>query len=260
MTYDLIKSRHPNKTNFIPIDSEHFSIWTLLKNQNLKNIKHIYLTASGGPFLNKKNSLIANIKPKHALKHPNWKMGKKISIDSATLMNKIFEVIEAKKIFNLDINKFKIIIHPKSYVHAIVHFKNGLIKLLAHDTNMAVPIINSLYMNNELFNYNDKKLKFEILNNLNFINPDKKKFPVIKLLNKIPKNISYFETILITINDLLVDKYLRGDINYLSLNVYLLKLIKTPYFTQYYKLSPKNIIDIKIMVNKVKNYLDKYFK
>ena len=245
-----------NKTNFIPIDSEHFSIWTLLKNQNIKNIKTIYLTASGGPFLNKKNSSLANIKPKYALKHPNWKMGKKISIDSSTLMNKIFEVIEAKKIFNLDIRKFRIIIHPKSYVHAIIHFKNGLVKFLAHDTNMAVPIMNSLYIN-EVFNYKDGNLKFELLNGINFKKPDTKKFPVIKLLNKVPNKPSYFETILISINDFLVMKYLKGDINYLSLNNNLVTLIKKPYFTRFYKSNPKNIIDIRIMVKKVVSYLNK---
>ena len=245
-----------NKTNFIPIDSEHFSIWTLLKNQNIKNIKTIYLTASGGPFLNKKNSSIANIKPKYALKHPNWKMGKKISIDSSTLMNKIFEVIEAKKIFNLDIRKFRIIIHPKSYVHAIIHFKNGLVKFLAHDTNMAVPIMNSLYIN-EVFNYKDGNLKFELLNGINFKKPDIKKFPVVKLLNKVPSKPSYFETILISINDFLVMKYLKGDINYLSLNNNLVTLIKKPYFTRFYKSNPKNIIDIRIMVKKVVSYLNK---
>ena len=245
-----------NKTKFIPIDSEHFSIWTLLKNQNIKNVKKIYLTASGGPFLNKKNSSIANIKPKYALKHPNWKMGKKISIDSSTLMNKIFEVIEAKKIFNLDMNQFKIIIHPKSYIHAIIHFKNGLVKFLAHDTNMAVPIMNSLYIN-ETFDYKDGNLNFELLNGINFKNPDIKKFPVLKLLNKVPSKPSYFETILISINDFLVMKYLKGDINYLSLNNNLVKLIKTPYFTRFYKLNPKNIIDIRIMVKKVVSYLNK---
>ena len=245
-----------NKTKFIPIDSEHFSIWTLLKNQNIKNVKKIYLTASGGPFLNKKNSSIANIKPKYALKHPNWKMGKKISIDSSTLMNKIFEVIEAKKIFNLDIDKFKIIIHPKSYIHAIIHFKNGLVKFLAHDTNMTVPIMNSLYIN-ETFDYKDGNLNFELLNGINFKNPDIKKFPVLKLLNKVPGKPSYFETILISINDFLVMKYLKGDINYLSLNNNLVKLIKTPYFTRFYKSNPKNIIDIRIMVKKVVSYLNK---
>ena len=255
--WDFIsKELKKNKTNFIPIDSEHFSIWSLIKNQNEKNIKKIYLTASGGPFLNKKNSLIANIKPKYALKHPNWKMGKKISIDSATLMNKLFEVIEAKKIFSLDINKFKIIIHPKSYIHAIVHFKNGLVKFLAHDTDMAVPIMNSLYAN-KLFDYNDKNLNFALMNGLNFIKPDIKKFPVLKILNLLPKKSTYFETILITINDYLVGKYLNGKINYKSLNVNLIKLIKTPYFARYYRISPKNLIDIKIMVKKVNTYLNK---
>ena len=246
-----------NKTNFIPIDSEHFSIWTLLKNQNTANVKKIYLTASGGPFLNKKKSILANIKPKYALKHPNWKMGKKISIDSATLMNKIFEVIEAKKIFNLDISKFKIIIHPKSYIHAIVHFNNGIVKFLAHDTSMSVPIANSLYLESDKFNYKSGDIKFELLNGINFLNPDINKFPVIKLLKRVKNQSSYFETILISINDYLVQKYLKGEINYLSINDNLLKLIKTPYFTRYYRFKPKNIIDIKIMIRKVITYLNK---
>jgi len=250
------KALRKNNTKFIPIDSEHFSIWTLLKNQNINNVKKIYLTASGGPFLNKKNSSIANIKPKYALKHPNWKMGKKISIDSSTLMNKIFEVIEAKKIFNLEIDKFKIIIHPKSYIHAIIHFNNGLVKLLAHDTDMAVPIMNSLYVDKS-FNYNDGNLKFDLLNGINFKDPDINKFPVVKLLNKVPKKNSYFETILISINDFLVMKYLRGEINYQSLNNNLVKLIKIPYFTRYYKLNPKNVTDIRIMVKRVITYLNK---
>jgi len=244
------------KTNFIPIDSEHFSIWTLIKNQKIENIRKIYLTASGGPFLNSKNSSITNVKPKYALKHPNWKMGKKISIDSATLMNKVFEVIEAKKIFDVDIEKFKIIIHPRSYVHAIVHFKNGLVKLLAHDTNMAVPIMNSLYMDNKLFDYNEGNIDFKRLNGINFIKPNIKKFPVIKLLNKIKNKPSYFETILISINDALVEKYLKGLINYQSLNTKLIKLLKIPYFTRYYNLAPKNVIDIKNMVKRVNTYLN----
>ena len=244
------------KTNFIPIDSEHFSIWTLIKNQKIENIRKIYLTASGGPFLKRKNSSIVNVKPKYALKHPNWKMGKKISIDSATLMNKVFEVIEAKKIFDVDIEKFKIIIHPRSYIHAIVHFKNGLVKLLAHDTNMAVPIMNSLYMDNKLFDYNEGNIDFKLLNGLNFINPDIKKFPVIKILNKIKNKPSYFETILISINDALVEKYLKGLINYQSLNTMLVKLLKIPYFTRYYNSAPKNVIDIKNMVKRVNTYLN----
>ena len=249
---ELIK----HKTIFIPVDSEHFSIWSLIKNSTDEKIEEIIITASGGPFLKLPITQFKNISPKKAMNHPRWSMGEKISVDSATLMNKVFEVIEAKKIFNLDINKFKIVIHPKSYVHAIVHFKNGLVKFLAHDTDMSVPIMNSLYIN-KLFNYKDKNLKLSLLNNLNFSNPDIKKFPVIKILNKLPNKTSYFETILITINDYLVEKYLNREINYRSLNVSLIKLIKTPYFTRYYKLRPKNIIDIKIMVKRVINYLNK---
>ena len=108
-----------------------------------KNIKKIYLTASGGPFLNYKLSELKNITPSAALKHPKWKMGKKISIDSATLMNKVFEVIEAKNIFNLPYNKISILTHPNSYIHAIVKFGNGLTKILVHDPDMKIPIYNS---------------------------------------------------------------------------------------------------------------------
>ena len=133
-------------TKFIPVDSEHFSIWSLIKNAS-EDIDKIYITASGGPFLNKKANDLKKIKPEAAIKHPNWKMGKKISIDSATLINKVFEVIEAKKIFNLNLNQFEILLHPDSYVHAIVKFKNGLTKILIHDTDMKIPIFNSIYFN-----------------------------------------------------------------------------------------------------------------
>ena len=109
------------KTEFIPVDSEHFSIWSVIKDYDKSDIEKITLTASGGPFLNKK--IKNNIKIKDAINHPNWKMGKKISVDSATLMNKIFEIIEAKKIFNIELKKFDILIHPKSYIHAIIKLK-----------------------------------------------------------------------------------------------------------------------------------------
>ena len=246
-----------NKTIFIPLDSEHFSIWSIIKNENINNIKKIYLTASGGPFLNKKLSQIKYVKPIEALKHPNWNMGKKISIDSATMMNKIFEVLEAVKIFNLKIKNFDILIHPKSYVHAIVHFKTGLTKLLAHDTTMQIPIINALHPKNEKFEFRNKKLNYENLNGKNFIKPNSKKFPLLKILKYNYLN-SYFETILITLNDELVKKYLNNKISYISIHKTLLKLIKMPYFTKYYKKAPNNINDIKFMVKITTNFLNKY--
>ncbi len=252
------KELKKNNANFIPLDSEHFSVWTLIEGENKKNIKKIYLTASGGPFLNKKLSDIKNIQPKFALKHPNWKMGRKISIDSATMMNKIFEIIEAQKIFDLDIDKFEILIHPKSYVHAIVHFTNGLTKFLAHETTMEIPIINSFYKKKETFAYNNKEFFFNKLNGLNFIKPSKRNFPLLKILNYKFEN-TYFEIILITINDTLVKMYLDETIKYITIHEMIIKLLKKPYFTKYYKDSPKNINDIKNMVNKVEKYLHTYF-
>ena len=252
---ELLKS----KTNFIPLDSEHFSIWSILKNDNKQNIKKIFLTASGGPFLNFKLENIKSIKPKHALKHPNWKMGKKISIDSATMMNKIFEVIEAIKIFNLNSNQVSILIHPKSYVHAIVNFNNGLSKLVAHDTTMEIPIANAIYLTLNKYIYKNNNFTYKNLNGLNFIKPDLKKFPLLKILNY-KFNNTYLETIIVSLNDALVKKYLEDKISYITIQNTMLKLLKKPYFNKYYSSKPKNINDIKIMVQKVNQYVDQYFE
>ena len=253
------KSLKKNNTNFVPLDSEHFSIWSLIKSENIDNIKKIYLTASGGPFLNKKLDDIKNIKPKFALRHPNWKMGKKISIDSATMMNKIFEVIEAKKIFNIESKKLDIIIHPKSYIHAVVHFKNGLTKFLAHDTTMEIPILNSLYKKNEKFIFNNKNFNYTKFNGINFLKPDPKIFPLLKILDYNFKG-AYFDIILVCLNDILVNLYLKNSINYISIHKLLIKLLKKAYFSRYYDKSPKNINEIENMVNKVKKYLHNYLK
>ena len=162
------------KTQFIPVDSEHFSIWSLTNNTFNNNIENVYITASGGPFKNYPIKRFKSITAKQALKHPSWSMGKKISIDSATMMNKVFEIIEAKKIFDLRYRQLKILVHPKSYVHALVKFKNGLLKILVHDTDMTIPIFNSLYQNNEK-TIKSKKVNISLLNDLNFENVNKKK-------------------------------------------------------------------------------------
>ncbi len=257
--WNLIKKKlNYYNTNFIPIDSEHYSIWKLLNGQYNNDIDKIFLTASGGPFLNVPKKKLLNIKPQLALKHPNWKMGKKISIDSSNMMNKIFEFIEAKKIFNLINKKLFIVIHPDSFVHAIIIYKAGLIKILAHDTKMIVPISNALQSNLKFKLKTDKTINK--LNNLNLKKPDKIKFPLLNLIKFIPDNESYFEIILITLNDNLVNKYLKGEINYQSISKNILKLIKKPTLNKYYKLKPKNIYDIKKMVNFTKIYLEKNFK
>ena len=254
--WDIIKKKLTKyKTNFVPIDSEHFSIWKLIKNEPKSSIDRVILTASGGPFLTKSKRNLSNIDPKDALKHPNWKMGKKISIDSSTMMNKIFEYIEAIKIFDLKKKEISILIHPSSFIHAIVFFKNDIIKFLAHETNMTIPITNALQIN-KIDRQNINKNLLKKFNEIKFLVPKKKIFPLLSIIDLIPDETSYFETILITINDNLVHKYLNGRINYKSIQMNILRLINKPFLSKYYKLKPKNIYDIKKMIAITNKYLE----
>ena len=242
--WNLIEKKlKKNKTKFIPVDSEHFSIWSLLQNSNISNVENVIITASGGPFLNLKLNKFKKITPSSAINHPNWNMGNKISIDSATLMNKVFEIIEAQRIFNIPINKLKILIHPKSYVHAIVKFYNGLTKILIHDTNMKIPIMNSIYEEKN-FKSNSKKLNFKYLNNLNFSNVNINKFPAIKFLKLIPKKNTLFETILITANDELVYLFLKDKIKFIDIVKKLSLIVNLKEFNKYKHISPNNFNDI----------------
>ena len=247
------------KTNFIPIDSEHFSIWSLLNNDK-HLISKIYLTASGGPLLNTSQDKLEKIKINNVIKHPNWSMGKKISTDSASMMNKVFEVIEASKIFNLDVNKVNIIVHPRSIIHAIIVFNNGLIKVLMHNTTMEIPLFNIIFNNDNLKYYNKTGINFDKLNGVNFIEPDNKKFPYLNILKNNNFKSTYFEIILVTINDKLVNLFLKNKISFIKMQNLLLKLIRSDTFKKYYDKKPKRIKDIFIMVDKVKKDLNKYEK
>ena len=242
--WPLIKKElKKHKTKFIPVDSEHFSIFSLLDNNKTNDIEKIYITASGGPFRNLPKSQFKKIKLKDALKHPNWRMGKKITIDSATLMNKVFEVIEAKNIFNSKYDKISILIHPKSYVHAIIKFKNGLSKFLIHEPDMKIPIYNSIYYKkNEIFK--SRPLDLKILNNLDLREVEKTKFPLVKLLDKLPDKSSLFETVLITINDFFVYKFLEKKINFSELNKLIYKISNLKEFQKFKKIQAKNLKEI----------------
>ena len=231
------------KTYFIPVDSEHFSIWSLLNNNKSNNCEKIYITASGGPFRKLSLKKFKNISINDALKHPNWSMGKKITIDSATMMNKVFEIIEAKKIFDLNYKQLEILTHPKSYLHAIVKFNNGLSKLLVHDTNMTIPIFNSIYFNT------DKKLKsknidIEALNNLSLKKIDNIRFPVVKILNNLSNEDSLFETIIVSANDKLVKLFLNNKIKFIDISNILLKICSIAEFNKFKSIKPKNIEEI----------------
>jgi 1-deoxy-D-xylulose-5-phosphate reductoisomerase len=231
------------KTSFIPVDSEHFSIFYSLRGNNIFNIKKIYLTASGGPLYNISKTEFKNVKISQAIKHPNWKMGKKISVDSATMMNKVFEIIEAKKIFDLKYEQLEVLVHPSSYVHAITKFNDGMIQIIAHDTNMKIPIFNSIYDNQnkkiKTENLNIKKLNF-----LNFKNVDTDKFPSIKIIKKLHNKESLLETIIVLANDELVNLFLLKKISFTDITVILQKLINMRKFKNYYKKKPGNLNSI----------------
>jgi len=247
--WELInKEFFKNNTKFIPVDSEHFSLWFGLK-ENYKNVEKIILTASGGPFINLPYNKFKNINISKALKHPNWKMGKKISIDSATMMNKVYEIIEAKNIFNLNYNQITILTHPTSYVHGIIKFKNGLIKLIAHDTSMKIPIFNTIKSELNKTSLKTKDIDIKKLNMLNLKKINEKKFPIVSILKLLPKRNSLFETILVAANDELVNLFLNKKIQFTDISKILLKFIKNKNFNKYKRIQPKNIKEI-LQLNK----------
>ena len=250
--WNLIKKElKKNKTEFIPVDSEHFSLWFGLQNLKINNIEKIFITASGGPFSNISLNQFKNIKTSQALNHPNWKMGKKISIDSATMINKIYEVIEAKNIFNIPYKNIGILIHPKSYIHAILKFNNGLIKIVAHDTTMKIPIFNTIFFDSNK-KLKSKKVNFKLLNDLKFKKVNLKRYPMVKLFKYLPEKQSLFETIIVSANDILVELFLKKKIKFTDIQKKLFHIIKLKEFSKYKKISPKKAKDILELNNYVR--------
>ena len=248
-----------NNTKIIPVDSEHYSIMKLLESHKMSEIKKIYITASGGPFLNYRQDQLKKITPKDALKHPKWKMGKKITIDSATLMNKILELIEAQKLFSIPDSKIDILIHPNSLVHAIIHLKNGLIKLLYHDTSMIIPLANAIFdgnLNIEQFYTQNNVEKNRILENLIFRKVDKKIFPIIKLKNRL-NELPSTPIIINAANEILVSEFLKKKLPFLNINKHILSIMKDRNYKKYAIKNPRNIKDILKIDNWAKSVIKK---
>ena len=236
------------KTILLPVDSEHFSIEELTRDIKDEDIAEIIITASGGPFLHTAKNKLANISPNEAIRHPNWKMGKKISVDSANLMNKVFEVIEAYKLFKFNKNKYRILIHPQSYVHSIIRFKNGLVKMILHNPDMKIPISNTLY-GNKSKNIKIKKINTRILNKLSFHEVDLKLFPSVKLINKC-LNLGFLApTIVNASNEVLVNLFLAKKIGFLDIVRIINRIIKHKDFNKYARRKPTTVNDIKIADN-----------
>lgn len=197
----------------IPVDSEHSAIYQCLLGENLDDVEKIILTASGGPFLNKDKSFFHNATIEEALNHPNWKMGHKITIDSATMMNKGLEVIEAHWLFGLPAEKIEVVIHPQSIIHSMVQFNDGSIKAQLGLPDMKLPIQYALSYPERFYN-NFTRTKLPSIKSLSFIEPDFNKFECLNLAYQALKQGGNASCILNAANEIAVEKFLAGKIRF----------------------------------------------
>ena len=253
MAGDIINSLVKEyKVNLLPIDSEHSAILECLKGEKIEDVKDLIITASGGSFRDKKREELKDVTVNEALAHPNWQMGPKITIDSATMMNKGFEVIEAHHLFNVPYDKIKTILHKESIVHSLVMFNDGAIKAELAVSDMRIPIMYALSYPKHVLN------KIEPLNlvglNLHFEELSYKRYPLLELAYKMGKKGSIYTTVLNAANEAAVNLFLNNKIKFLEIEdiiftytnknydeyelnidniLYLDKMIKTDIFKKY---------------------------
>ena len=205
-----------NRVPIIPIDSEHSAIFQCLVGEVRNPIEKVILTASGGPFLGRKTNYLVNVKRDHALQHPNWAMGAKISIDSATLMNKGLEMIEAKWLFNLKADQIEVLVHPQSVVHSMVQFEDGSIKAQLGLPDMKLPIQYAMAFPKRLKN-DFPRADFKKLRNLTFEDPDIKTFRNLGLAMEALDKGGNLPCILNAANEIAVYAFLRNRIGFLDM-------------------------------------------
>ena len=200
----------------IPVDSEHSAIYQCLVGENKSNINKLILTASGGPFLNTSKKTFSRVTVKQALNHPNWNMGNKITIDSASMMNKGLEVIEARWLFGISKDKIEIVVHPQSIIHSMVEFTDASIKAQLGLPDMKLPIQYALSFPERLTNDFPRANLAEI-GNLTFLNPDFNKFECLKLAYEVLESGGIAPCILNAANEVAVEKFLKGEIKFSSI-------------------------------------------
>ena len=238
-------------SKIIPIDSEHNAIFQCLVGESEDNIKKIILTGSGGPFRTREINTFSSIKLEEALNHPNWEMGKKITIDSATMMNKGLEYIEAYWLFGLSTNKIDIIIHPQSIIHSMVEFTDGSIKAQLGEPDMRGPIQYALSYPSRIKN-NINSFDFIKNNKFTFEAPDLNKFPCIKIAKDALSSGYSHQVVLNIANDLVVDKFLNKKIRFNDIPKIIEKCISCHNFIDY-----PNLDDIDSLSDWTKEYINK---
>ncbi|MBN2189806.1 MAG: 1-deoxy-D-xylulose-5-phosphate reductoisomerase, partial [Candidatus Aureabacteria bacterium] len=199
-------------TEIIPVDSEHSAIFQCLAGNSKTDLKNIILTASGGPFLGCSKRRMSAMRPEHALKHPRWKMGAKITVDSATLMNKALEIIEAKWLFALAPEKIKVLIHPESIIHSMVEFRDNSVIAQLSVPDMRIPIQYAL-------TYPDRiespagALDLTDIKRLTFVNPDRKKFPFLRLVYHVLEKGGIYPAVMSSSNEVAVEGFLKKQLD-----------------------------------------------
>lgn len=239
--------------NIIPVDSEHSAIMQCMAGEKKENLKKMYLTASGGALRDKTKAEIEKVKAKEALYHPVWNMGKKITIDSATLFNKGLEVIEAVNLFEIEPNQVEVLLHPQSVVHAMCSFKDNSFKASLAYPDMLLPIELALF-------YPDRgdrciqNLDFVKLRSLDFARVDDDRFPCLSIALKALKYGKGACSAISSADEILVDKYLKDEIKFYDISDYLLKVL---YKFQESRID--SVDDVFILDGEVKNYLNSLF-
>ncbi len=215
----------------IPVDSEHSAIFQCLVGETRNKIERIILTASGGPFLGKKPNFLVNVKRDHALQHPNWSMGAKITIDSATLMNKGLEMIEAKWLFNLEPKQIEVVVHPQSIIHSMVQFEDGSIKAQMGLPDMKLPIQYAMAFPNRIVN-NFPRFDFTKPSTLTFEQPDVKTFRNLALATEALEKGGNLPCVLNAANEIAVFAFLRNRIGFIDMTAVVERTMQNIPFIQ----------------------------
>lgn len=227
----IMRTAFEKKVPIIPVDSEHSAIFQCLMGEMRNPIEKIILTASGGPFLGRKPNYLMNVRREHALQHPNWNMGAKISIDSATLMNKGLEMIEAKWLFNLRPEQIQIVIHPQSIIHSMVQFEDGSIKAQMGLPDMKLPIQYALSFPKRIKN-DHPRFDFKKYNSLTFEEPDYRTFRNLGLAIEALKKGGNLPCVMNAANEIAVYAFLRNRIGFLDMTDIVEKTMEKVSFVQ----------------------------
>ena len=212
----IMRKARERKVKIIPVDSEQSAIWQCLNGQDLNKLKNIYLTASGGPFRKTSKKDLKGISVRQVLKHPRWRMGRKVTVDSATLMNKGLEVLEAMFLFNMGVDKIKVLIHPEAIIHSMVEFIDGVILAQLSITDMRIPIQYALSYPERLSN-RFPNIDFYKLQKLNFQKPDFKRFPCLELAYRVANVIGTMPAVLNAANEASVEEFLKSKLDFVSI-------------------------------------------